>query len=75
MQSPYSLLSLIMVNVHYTHVGMTIQGGSHDSVEDARTALLLYRKHQQLTAKGDLANRLRELYDAGREHQWKIPGQ
>ena len=54
---------------------MTIQGGSHDSVEDARTALMLYRKHQQLTAKGDLANQLRELYDAGREHQWKIPGQ
>ena len=53
---------------------MTIQGGSHDSVEDARTALMLYCKHQ-LTAKGDLATQLRELYDPGREHQWKIPGQ
>jgi len=56
-------------------VGMTIQGGSHDSVEDARTALMLYRKHQRLAAKGDLPTKLRELYDAGREHQWKIPGQ
>ena len=54
---------------------MTIQGGSHDTAEDARTALMLYRKHQQLTAKGDLATQLRELYDAGREHQWRIHGQ
>ena len=60
---------------YYTCIGMTIQDGSHDSVEDAWTALMLYRKHQQLTAKGDLATQLRELYDTGREHQWKIPGQ
>ncbi|XP_065919163.1 PAN2-PAN3 deadenylation complex catalytic subunit PAN2-like isoform X2 [Dysidea avara] len=56
-------------------LGMTIQGGSHDSVEDARTALLLYRKYQQLTSKGDLAGHLRKLYDTGRERQWKVPGQ
>jgi len=54
---------------------MTIQGGSHDSVEDARTALLLYRKYQKLTAKGGLTSKLRELYDKGRERQWKVPGQ
>ena len=44
---------------------MTIQGGSHDSVEDACTALMFYRKHQQITAKDDIANQLRELYDTG----------
>jgi len=59
----------------YVILGMTIQGGSHDSVEDARTALLLYRKYQQLKSKGDLSNQLRELYETGREQQWKVPGQ
>ena len=32
-----------------THVGMTIQGGSH---KDAQIAIMLYHKYQQLTAKG-----------------------
>jgi len=54
---------------------MTIQGGSHDSVEDARTALLLYRKYQQLISKGDLSSHLRKLYENGRDRQWKVPGQ
>ena len=29
---------------------MTIQGGSQDSVEDAWTALMLYRNYEQQTA-------------------------
>lgn len=33
-------------------LGIDIQGQSHDSIEDARTACLLYAKYQELVAAG-----------------------
>ena len=39
--------------------------GSHDSIEDARTALQLYEKHSQLEAEGTWENTLEEIYREG----------
>lgn len=55
----------------------TIQSTTHDSVEDARTALLLYREYQRLAAGDGGADAfrtiLKELYDKGRTLKWTIP--
>ena len=46
-------------------------------MEDARTALQLYREHQRLSAGDGGAEKfrtiLKELYDKGRTLKWKIP--
>lgn len=39
--------------------------GSHDSVEDARTALQLYEKYNQLEAQGDWESTLEDIYREG----------
>eukprot|EP00741_Cyanophora_paradoxa_P005203 tig00000852_g5043.t1 len=49
-----------------------IQSGSHDSVEDARTALALYRKYQQLCADGEFEDTLDEIYRQGRRCNWTL---
>lgn len=51
----------------------TLQGVTHDSIEDAVAALDLYKKYLQLKEEGKLIEALNELYDAGKEHNWKIP--
>ena len=54
-------------------LNMHIQKEAHDSCEDACTALLLYRKYQELEAKGRVAEMLQSLYETGRGCNWKIP--
>jgi PAB-dependent poly(A)-specific ribonuclease subunit 2 len=55
-------------------LGMDIQMETHDSIEDARTALLLYRKYQDLQHDGDFTEVLNEIYNVGRSQQWKLGG-
>ncbi|CAG0884364.1 unnamed protein product [Cyprideis torosa] len=55
--------------------GLKIQSETHDSIEDARTALKLYRKYQSLEAAGDVSKALHDLYTVGKELKWRIPGQ
>lgn len=47
---------------------------THDSVEDARTALQLYLRYQELSNEGmdKVRKVIREMYDFGRKNQWKI---
>ena len=55
-------------------LGVDIQRGSHDSVEDARTALALYAKYRQLRDAGQLQNTLLELYKHGKQWGWEGAG-
>ena len=54
--------------------GVNIQSVTHDSAEDALTALRLYRKYEELKKQGEQSFRstLRQLYEAGRKCSWKV---
>ncbi|XP_075757995.1 PAN2-PAN3 deadenylation complex catalytic subunit PAN2 isoform X2 [Pelodiscus sinensis] len=56
---------------------LKIQGETHDSIEDARTALQLYRKYLELskntTEPDDFRKVLKGLYEKGRKMDWKVP--
>lgn len=48
-----------------------IQTGNHDSIEDARTALRLWRKYQEFEAQGVVEQKIEEVYRYGRKHQYQ----
>nr|CAB3264643.1 PAB-dependent poly(A)-specific ribonuclease subunit PAN2 [Phallusia mammillata] len=59
-------------------LGEKIQKDMHDSIEDARTALKLYKKYLELTDHGKnmsefTQNILNKLYEEGRRLEWKVP--
>lgn len=49
---------------------MDIQQETHDSIEDARAALLLLQEARRLQAAGTFQKRLVEMYTFGKEHGW-----
>lgn len=50
-----------------------VQTGNHDSIEDANTALLLYKKYLELTAIGDFETTLHRIYMDGQQLRFKVP--
>lgn len=54
--------------------GIKIQSETHDSIEDARAALRLYKKYLELEAQGILQSSLEEMYTVGKSLHWKVPG-
>lgn len=57
----------------YHVLGERVQEGEHDSVEDARTSLRLYRKYQQLKEEGKFDTVLDKLLATGVETSWYVP--
>jgi len=67
------MISLRFLAWHF--LGLSIQSEVHDSTEDARAALLLYRKYEELKKSGELDRALEGLYEAGKKAQWKVPSE
>jgi len=58
--------------VHYL-LGHNIQADVHDSIEDARSALLLYKKYLALKKEGMFEETLEQVYEAGAKCGWQVP--
>ena len=54
-------------------LGRDIQQSTHDSIEDARSALALYRKYLEFVDAGILHRVLLDVYNRGRELAYKVP--
>ncbi len=67
----HRMVSLKFLAWHF--LDKKIQGITHDSIEDAVTALLLYKKYQQLKGNDTLIEALNGLYEKGKACNWKIP--
>ena len=59
----------------YNFTDIKIQAGTHDSAEDAYTALKLYNKYRELLRAGEyvLGEELEILYETGRQCNWQVP--
>ncbi|OUS42956.1 PAB-dependent poly(A) ribonuclease, subunit PAN2 [Ostreococcus tauri] len=52
-------------------LGEEIQGETHDSIEDARTAIKLYETYLDLQARGEFESELLEIYRFGKKFGFK----
>uniref|UniRef100_D8PTC9 PAN2-PAN3 deadenylation complex catalytic subunit PAN2 n=1 Tax=Schizophyllum commune (strain H4-8 / FGSC 9210) TaxID=578458 RepID=D8PTC9_SCHCM len=54
-------------------LGEQIQTDTHDSIEDARSALNLYKAYQRMEEEGTFDRKLEELYREGKQYNFKPP--
>ncbi|KIY66064.1 hypothetical protein CYLTODRAFT_455741 [Cylindrobasidium torrendii FP15055 ss-10] len=59
----------------YFVLGEHIQTDTHDSIEDARCALDLYKRYHEFEDEGIFDDKLEELYKLGRQYNFKPPQQ
>ncbi|CAB4393897.1 unnamed protein product [Rhizophagus irregularis] len=52
-------------------LNQNIQTDTHDSIEDAHTALLIYKKYLQFKSEGKFEKVLEDIYSEGHKHNWK----
>ncbi|KAH7588270.1 Exonuclease [Nakaseomyces glabratus] len=57
----------------YVLLDINVQEGNHDSIEDAYTALVLYKKYLELKSNGMMDQVLNKLYEEGRTTNYKVP--
>ena len=55
---------LVRTNLLHICISMYAQAGNHDSIEDSRAALALYRKYEQVRIDGQMNKRGRDCYSA-----------
>lgn len=53
-------------------LGEDIQMETHDSIEDARTALKLWRRYEEIRSKGEVEETLEWIYNKGYETGWSV---
>lgn len=71
--SKYGMLVWIVCVTDSFLLGLKIQSVTHDSIEDARTALQLYLRYREIELKGNVTATLKELYEVGERLQWQVP--